>query len=38
MTLLVRGVKYLGVGSIPVAILLSCQDMKPLHYNAQTLI
>ena len=23
----------LGVGSIPVAILPSCQDMKLLHYN-----
>ena len=25
--------RVLGVGSIPVAILLSCQDMKILHHN-----
>ena len=26
----------LRVGSIPVAILPSCQDIKRLHYNAET--
>ena len=25
--------EILWVGSIPVAILISCQDMKILHYN-----
>ena len=30
---LVVGREVLGVGSIPIAILPSCEDMKILHYN-----